>query len=265
MIERLPTLVTRVGHAEHGDNRFRGHGVHDELTGALPYWSLISLAVGHRIMTTDECATLDALSVAACAADPRIWPLKAVRLGSAYGSATVGLCAGMLVTDGVHGPRMSTASAEILLAVRTAVGVDGTDDGLERALEPHFAVRVRPIPGFGVAARGVDERVLAFDDWCTHNARVRGPYWRLMRRIEEIAVRRRRTPVNISGAVAAVLLDVGFAPAQVHLPAMFTVMQNFVANAAEGASEAPTILRELPATVVTYVGVPARKSPRAGS
>lgn len=262
MTERL---VTRVGHAGHGDNRFRGHSVHDTLTGALPYWSLISVAVGHTPLAADDCAMLDALSVAGCAADPRIWPLKAVRVGSAHGSATLGLCAGLLVTDGIHGPRVSAFAATVFDAVMRAVGPDATDDALEAALEPHFAVRVRPIPGFGVAARSVDERVVAFDDWCVRNARLRGPHWQLMRRIEAIAVRRRRTPVNISGAAAAILLDLGFVPSQIHMPALFVIIQNFVANATEGAAQAPAVLRELPAQVVTYVGAPPRKSPRAGS
>lgn len=260
----LPPLSTRVGHAGHGDNRFCGHSVHDELTGTLPYWSLIALSVGRGPLSATDCAILDALSVAGCAADPRIWPLKAVRLGSAHGSATLGICAGMLVTDGVHGPRNSTWAAEVFTSVREAAGDDPDDATLERVLEPHFAVRVRPIPGFGVAARSEDERVIAFDDWRRREGHELGPYWRIMRRIEAIAVRRRRTPVNLSGAVAAVLLDVGFTPAQVHVPAMFTVMQNFVANAAEGAEQAPAVLRELPARVVTYVGKPPRTSPRAG-
>ncbi len=262
MTDSITPLLTHVGHAGHGDNRFRGHGVHG-LTGTLPYWSLISVAVGHRPLSAADCAVLDALSVAACAADPRIWPLKAVRLGSAHGSATLGLCAGLLVTDGVHGPRVSGLAAEVFAVVRREIGDEADEAALEQALERHFAVRVRPIPGFGVAARGADERVTAFTDWCDREGRELGPYWRLMRRIEAIAIRRRRTPVNISGAAAAVLLDLGFAPTQIHLPALFVIMQNFVANAAEGALQAPEVLRELPAAAVRYVGAPPRRSPRS--
>ncbi|MFO0634400.1 MAG: hypothetical protein U0168_16260 [Nannocystaceae bacterium] len=157
-------LSTRVGHAGHGDNRFRGRSVLEELTGTTPYWSLIAIAVGHRALSPDECALLDALSAAGCAADPRIWPLKAVRLGACYGSATAGLVAGLLATDGVHGPRVSALAAQVLLEVGAAVGNrDDDDDVLAAALEPHFAVRVRPIPGFGVAQRPLDERVAAFE------------------------------------------------------------------------------------------------------
>jgi hypothetical protein len=256
-------LSTRVGHAEHGDNRFRGRSVHDELTGALPYWSLVALAVGHTPLSAEQCSVLDALSVASSAADPRIWPLKAVRLGSTYGSATLGLCAGLLVTDGVHGPRACVDAAELIAAVMREVGEDPTDDVLGSALGPRFAARMFPLPGFGVAARDVDERVVAFDDWCSRTGREHGRYWRLMRRIEAIAIGARRTPVNVSGAAAAVLLDLGFSAAQVHLPAVMLVLQNFVANAVEGAAQAPEVLQRLPQDSVRYVGAPPRRSPRA--
>lgn len=264
MSERDPTrLSTRVGHAEHGDNRFRGRSVRDELTGALPYWSLISVAVGHRPLDADECDLLDALSVAACAADPRIWPLKAVRLGSAGGSATLGMCAGLLVTDGVHGPRSTTDAARLFATLRARVGDDDGDDALAAALAPELAARILPLPGFGVAARPLDERVAAFDDWCARAGRSLGPTWALMRRVEARLVAQRRTPVNITGATAALLLDLGFTPAQVHLPALFVAIPNFVANAAEGAAQAPAVLRELPTAAVRYVGRPPRRSPRA--
>ena len=263
MSERDPTrLTTRVGHAEHGDNRFRGRSVRDELTGALPYWSLLSVAVGHRPLGADECELLDALSVAACAADPRIWPLKAVRLGSAGGSATLGMCAGLLVTDGVHGPRSTTDAARLFATIRARLGSDESDDALAAALEPELAARILPLPGCGVAARPLDERVTAFDDWRTRDGRSLGPTWVLMRRVEALLVAKRRTPVNITGAAAAILLDLGFAPAQVHLPALFVAIPNFVANAAEGAEQAPAALRELPTSVVRYVGLPPRRSPR---
>ncbi|MBK8718145.1 MAG: hypothetical protein IPN32_25965 [Deltaproteobacteria bacterium] len=257
-------LRTHVGHAGHGDNRFRGRSVADALTGRTPYWSLISQAVGNRDLSPQECSELDALSAAACAAAPRIWPLKSVRLGAAHGSATAGLVAGLLATDGVHGPRVSGLCAAVLVAVATAIVGHDDDAALEAALERHFAVRVRPIPGFGVAARAQDERVAAFAAWRARAGHDGGRHWALMRRIEAIAIRRRRTPVNISGAAAAVLLDLDFTPAQIHLPAMFVIVQNLVANAVEGAAQAPAILRQLPPDAIEYVGVPPRRSPRAG-
>lgn len=257
-------LRTQVGHAGHGDNRFRGRSVADGLTGNTPYWSLISQAVGNRALTASESRELDALSSAACAADPRIWPLKSVRLGAAHGSATAGLIAGLLATDGVHGPRVSGLAAAVLVEVAAPVGDRDDDDTLERALERHFAVRVRPIPGFGVAARPQDERVEAFARWRARSGVADGRHWALMRRIEAIAIRRRRTPVNISGAAAAVLLDLDFTPAQIHLPAMFVIVQNLVANAVEGAAQAPAVLRQLPPEAIEYVGVAPRRSPRAG-
>jgi hypothetical protein len=253
--ERLPT---RVGHAGWGDNRFRGHSVADELAGATTMWSLLSLAVGHRVLTACESAMLDDLATCSAAADPRIWPLKAIRLGSAWGRFTAGLCTGLLVTDGVHGPEPIVVAMEQLLAIHDELR---RGEELERIVDRRLAEG--RIAGFGVAVRDADERATAYQACLERRGAHELPFWSLLRRIEAITVARRGARMNIGGAMAATLLDLGFAPTDARPIAMMLLVPNLIANAHEGAAQAPAVLQHLPEAAIRYVGPPPRKSPRA--
>lgn len=256
MDERLPT---RVGHADWGDNHFRGHSVAEELAGSTSLWSVLSLASGHRRLTDVEVAMLDDLVTCTLAADPRIWPLKAIRVGSAWGRYTAGLCTGLFVTDGVHGPGPIGVAMEVLLGIRDALAAgESLDDVIDRRLAEGR------IAGYGVAVREADERVTTYEACLERRGLKDLPFWSLLRRVETITVARRRARANIAGAMAATLLDLGFAPANSRPMAMMLLFPNMIANAHEGAAQAPAVLQQLPAAAIRYAGPPPRTSPRAG-
>ena len=256
-------LATRVGHARWGDNRFRGHSVADELAGTTDLWSLVALAVGHRRLGADECAILDDLATCGCAADPRIWPLKAVRLASAFGRFTPGLVAGLLATDGAHGPSAVRSCAESLLALAAELGEAGDDARLEAIVAARLVDPSRPLPGFGVAAREVDERSVTFARCLVRRGVTPGPQWSFFVRVEAATRALRGLSANFGGTMAAILLDLGLAPAQIPAFVLTVLYASLVANAHEGAEQAPAVLRELPPTAIDYVGSPPRRSPRA--
>lgn len=263
MADPLQPLPTRVGHAGWGDNRYCGHGVAAELAGSTTLWSLVSLAVGHRRLTAAESSILDDLATCAAAADPRIWPLKAIRLGAAWGRFTGGLSVGLLATDGIHGPGPVRACTELLSGIRDRLG-DGDDRDLEEIVASLLVDPDRRLAGFGVAVREADERVVAFQRCLERRGLQDLPSWSLMRRVEAITIARRAAPVNISGATAAILLELGFAPSQTPPLFLMVLLPNMLANAHEGAAQAPAVLQRLPASAVRYVGAAPRKSPRAG-
>jgi hypothetical protein len=254
--ERLPT---RVGHAGWDDNRFRGHSVAEELAGSTTMWSVLSLAVGHRSLTALESTMLDDLATCSLAADPRIWPLKAIRVGSAWGDFTAGLCTGLFVIDGMHGPEPIVAAMEQLHAIK---GELGADDELERIVERRLAAG--RIAGFGVAVRDADERATAYQACLERRGAHELPFWSLLRRVEAITLARRGARMNIGGAMGATLLDLGFTPATARPIALMLLVPNLIANAHEGAAQAPAVLQRLPETAIRYCGPPPRKSPRAG-
>jgi hypothetical protein len=196
MVDPVQPVPTRVGHAGWGDNRFRGHGVASELAGSTTLWSLVSLAVGHRRLTAIESTMLDDLATCSAAADPRIWPLKAIRLGGAFGHFTAALGVGLLATDGIHGPGPVRACCEMLLGIRNELG-DGDDRRLDEIVAHLLGDRDCRLAGFGVAVRAADERVVAFETCLERRGLQHLPFWSLMRRVEAITIARRGAPVNI--------------------------------------------------------------------
>ncbi len=257
------SLPTRVGRAQWGDNRFGGLSVMRELAGKASWWRIIARGVAGRDLTMRQCALLDDLAASACAADPRIWPLKAVRIGAAFGHIAPALATGLFATDGLHGPASVTACSALLHAIAEELG-DGDDDRLQQLVDRRLEATIRPLPGFGVARRAHDERVVAFARCVDDRDAAELPWWSLLRRIESIAIARRQTPANIAGATAAALLDCGFTTPQSAALATVVMFPSLLANAHEGAAQAPAVLQRLPATAIRYVGPPPRKSPRAG-
>jgi hypothetical protein len=260
----VPRLPTRVGRAGWGDNRFRGHSVGDQLAGSTDLWSLIALAVGHRRLSPLEHAVLDDLAACGCAADPRIWPLKAVRLASAWGHAAPGLCAGLLATNGAHGPGSVRACAESLLEIAGELG-DGDDTRLAEIVATRLADPERRFHGFGVAAREVDERSITFARCLERRGIAIGAVWALFVRIETVTRRLRGLSANFGGTMAAILLDLGLTPTQLPSFVLTVLYPSLVANAHEGAEQAPAVLRELPRASIRYLGTPPRTSPRAAA
>lgn len=256
-------LPTRVAHAGHGDNRYFGHTVGAELAGRTSWWSIVALACGHAIIAAEDAAVLDDLVACSTVADPRIWPLKLVRVASAWGHPLAALGTAMRAIEGFHGPMPALAAARWFTALRSELG-DVPDPA---ALAESIARRLRddphPLGGFGVAARAEDERVVWLQRCLERRGRCDGVHWRLMRAVEAELVRQRGTPVNISGAAAAILLDLGFAAEAVPWMSLLVLFPNLYANAIEGGAQAPAILRELPPQVVDYRGPPPRRSPRA--
>ncbi len=252
-------IPTRVGHAGHGDNRFRGHSVRDELAGRAGFWTLAVLAVGGRMIDGSDAVILDDLEVCLSAADPRIWPMKIVRLAAAYGSVQTGVCAALLAMESAAiGPSNLRRVAEFLTRLQASVPEDCSDDTFETLLGAHLTER---IPGFGVPFRPRDERVLALQGCLARRGRAEGSYWRLAHRVEKVLLTRHRAPLNIVGACGAVLLDLAISPQQIgSLPLMVT---NHLANAFEGASQRSPALQCLPPDSILFVGTPARRSARA--
>lgn len=249
------TLHTKVGKAEPTENQFRGFAVGADLAGRASNWSALSLAVGHPGLCEERSALLDDLVVCSLAADPHIWPLKVARLLSSYGHVLPGVAAGILCTDGGFvGWAPYAAAATVLSSFADA---DDFDGALEESLQ-----RSQRLPGFGVAFREQDERVVAFRRCVAQRGLDQERYWQTFERLDD-RLRRRGAPANIGSASAAALLDAGFTPSQIGVFGVLLLFPNYVANAVEGADQAPRLLRTLPAEAIEDRTPPARMSPRA--
>lgn len=258
-----PEVETRVGHADWGENRFRGHRVNAELVGVDGWASILSLAAGGRRLAREEAELVEDLAVCSLAADPRIWPLKASRLVASYGSVFATMAAGHLVLDGtMMGPAPTGAAASMLIALKGMLGDRAEDPRAVEDLVDDLLSTGR-VAGFGVAFRGADERVDAIKRCVAARRREGGIYWRLLTALESAVREKRDLHVNLGLAAAAVLLDLGMQPRAITVMMSGFLDLCFYANAVEGAEQKSEGLRRLPDDAVRYEGPPPRLSPRA--
>lgn len=255
MSERIRTNVAA---ARWGDNRYRGFSVRDELAGRIDTWSAISLAVGHRRLTTAEAAVLDDVAVCALAADPRIWPLKIVRLLSSYGHVTTGTIAGIYCTEAARiGWRAYFIAGEFLAELSECADASARQANLSARLS-----RKENLPGYGVAHRDRDERATALSTCLESKGRTTGKHWKLAHEIEDLLAPK-GIHINMGAAGAAVMMDLGFLPTQLLAMGPYLVYANYLANAVEGAAQAPEILQRLPSDTIEDRTPSPRLSPRA--
>jgi hypothetical protein len=256
-------LPTRVGHAEWGDNRAFGHSVAETLVGAETYVGMLSLAVaGHRL-SVEERALLDDLAVAMTVADPRIWPLKLVRVVSSYGGCLAAFAAGELCLDEAFVGHFTTGqAAQTLVDTQEILGDHSGDlDAVTEHVRALLAPRKRLL-GIGVPFRPIDERVVMVSECVGARGRAHLPYWRLFLRFQAALERVKNLRPNIGLAAAAITLDMGFTPRQCAILVASLGSTDFLANAVEGSLQAPPMLRQLPDCVLVYRGREARTSPR---
>jgi len=259
-------IPTGVGHASFGENHFRGYRVGAELAGKETQTGLIALSIGARRLTETERAVLDDIAVVMTVADPRIWPLKLTRVVSAYGSTLPAMAAANLCIErALIGHWTSGTAAQTLVELRETLGdgVDDRDEVRRRALE--FLAQRRRWMGFGVPFREQDERVASLRSCLEKRERTHLTHWRLLETVAEVLYEHKQLRPNIGIAVGAACLDLGYSPREVSLLSVALGQTDYLANAVEGAAQAPEMLRELPAQILRYQGPARRRSPRASA
>lgn len=254
-----PEIVTRVAHAGHDSQRYRGHDLFRELLPSRLSQLFILGITGRRV--SEEVAELveDALLCVAVA-DPRIWPMKIARLASCYGSEEAGLAAPYLaLADARLGPAPFGPAARALVALAEAVGFDPDDDALDAEVERWFRAQRFPA-GFGVPFRAVDERAEALASSLARLGRAHGPYVKLFRRVVDRSRERGGPEPNITLAASAALLDAGFEPAQIVSLMNVAVVASYQPNAIEEASLRSPSLRALPPAWIDDQTAPPRST-----
>lgn len=262
MTSEIPSIETRLGHAGWHDHEVRGVLVFGLDHASATVADLLLLTIGVP-RTDDARAVIRLCAQAGLNPDPRIPPMKLVRLGAAYGNLLTGLATGFAGLQSSYvGMTAVSDAARFLCELQGRLGWSFHDDELDAILRERRRSKAG-LFGFGVAGRPVDERMewlaTRLDD-ALHGPR---PWWCMFERAATLLARYRRRP-NLGGALAAALLDIGCTPEQAHAAACLFGLLPLLGNALEGSEQAPRILRELPATIaVDYVGAPARTSPRA--
>jgi hypothetical protein len=253
------TIVTRVGMAGWGDNRFRGRSVRDQLLGSTSLSQLLALAIGVEL-SCEEAEFLDEIAVAVTLADPHIWPVKLTRVVGAYGGSPMpGMVAGVLATDGVGlGPGSVRPAATWLSGLAAGDRRPGSVTEEVRARLD----RSERLPGFGVPARPVDERVEMIAACVQARGRGHLRHWATWQEVVT-ETRRRKLEPNIASGFSAAALDLGFKTDHVVVVAHLSAMACFLSNAVEGAAEPSELLQSVPRALLDYRGPARRRSSRA--
>jgi hypothetical protein len=247
-------MRTAVGSAGFDDHRFRGFSLYRDLLGVESFTAMIALAIDGVRRTADEAAMLDDLAAAVCVADPRIWPCKLARVSAGYGSPLAGVAASTYaMQDALIGPWTAQGAAEFL----EACGTSASREELSRQISAK-----KRVLGFGVPARGRDERVLALSERIKARGRETLPWWKVTEALIDLMRSERGIEPNISIAFAAACLDLGFAPKQIGLLATALWQLVPIANAAEGSEQ--SVLQQMPFGTVEYVGAAPRATMRRG-
>jgi hypothetical protein len=195
--------------------------------------------------------------------------MKIIRLLGAYGGVMAAVAGGFAYQERAHiGTWTAGAAARDLVDLRAALEAAGASTSASREAAISLVLGAwraegRRLAGFGIPARPVDERAVAFRRRLEVLGRRGAPYWRLAEETESALAGRRPLPLNIAGAAAAACLDLGFLPRQIAVLTIAFAQHSFVGNALEGADAAPAALRRLPGSAVSYQGPSDRLSPRA--
>lgn len=256
-------LPTQVAHADYEEHMFCGRKLFAELQGRTTFVALIARSLGmQRTLTADELGVLDDLAVITTVADPRIWPLKLIRVISSYGSIYPAWAAAHLCLDrAMIGPDACGRAATVFVSLRAQLE-GASDTAIDEELDRRFPSMLPPV-GFGVPFRTGDERVGAVRAALASRGRVDLPNWKFFERLAVRFREHRNFVPNIGAAFSAAALDLGFDASAVSPLATALVEAAFVPNAVEGRTQSPEILRTLPPSHVEYRGKEPRTSPRA--
>lgn len=264
MSTKVPPLTTELGHAGWRDHEVRGVIVFELDPRTVSIIDLVVLTLGIPIDRDDARLVVTICAQAVLNPDPRIPPMKLVRIGAAHGSAQSALAVGMVGMQGSYvGMSAIADSAGFLHGVVTEVGWDASDEVLETALEARKRART-DVFGYGVPGRPIDERFMWISGQLDAAIRRPRPWWRMYERIGAWMARGSRGP-NVSGAIGAALLDLGCTVDHVGALACLFTLPPLLGNAYEGAEQRPEVIQRLPEGVVDYVGQAPRESPRAAA
>lgn len=254
-----PHLKTELGHASFDDHEVRGVVVFELDPRSTTLFDLALLTLGIRADKDDAKFVLTVCTQAALNPDPRIPPMKLVRLGAAYGGLLPALAAGLAgIERSLVGMSAVTDAARFLHDFVAEVGWNATDEQIDAALQERRQSR-SIIFGFGVPGRPVDERARWMSLRLAEGVRPPRPWWEMYERIRS----RLSFNPNLGAVFAAALLDLGCTPDQVGAISCVVNLLPLLGNAHEGSLQAPPALQQLPEEAVRYVGPPARESPRA--
>jgi citrate synthase len=254
---------TAISKVEPNKILLRGYRI-EELMGRVSFAQAVFLTLKGELPTEAEARMIDAILVSCV--DHGTTPqstIAAITAASAGSPLTAAVAAGVLAISRHHGG----AIEECMLFLREAVALsEKTEEPIEaaKAIVAEYGGAGRRIPGYGHLIHTADPRTARLfelaDELCLSGKCV------AMAELVERALeeeRGRKLPLNADGAIAAVLLDMGFAPELANAFFIISRLPGLVAHIQEELARYKP-LRKIDPYSTEYDGPPERKYPGPG-
>lgn len=207
-----PKIVTGIGNAELHRVLVRGYDLNKDLVGKITFTDMTSLILRGRLPTPNEAKMLDALLII-LVEHGMVSHVIAARLvyHCAPEAIQAAVAAGLCGAGSVH-LGSSEWSAKMLVEALTPDSQNPDLDAVAASIFDDYATRKQRLPGIGhrTHAEGDPRADTLFG--VAKDTGVYGRYCELLQRLSRVASERRKRliPVNVTGAIAAIALDMGF-------------------------------------------------------
>lgn len=206
-----PLIVTSLGKAELDRVLVRGHDLTGELLGTISFTDMVSLILRGQLPTSDERRMLDALLVI-LVEHGLVTHVVAARFvyHNAPEAMQAAVAAALLGAGSKHLGSSEWCARMLQEAVPTGSAGGDLDRVAQDTVEGYLARR-RYIPGIGhrTHSQGDPRAQRLFE--IARETGFHGTYSQLLQRISVVAGERsgQGVPVNVTGAIAAIALDMG--------------------------------------------------------
>ncbi|WP_224089884.1 citryl-CoA lyase [Arthrobacter sp. StoSoilB13] len=248
---------TDIGEVEKDDVIIRGHRL-SQLIGNTSYSEMMYLVLTGKRATPGQARVLDALLVSVM--EHGISPSSTItRMLASYGvPIQVGIAAGVTTFGDIQGGAGQQLALKLQSVVhRIAEDGEVTDESLQRAAKEIVAdsrARREPLEGFGHPQHGADPRFPILMGIAKEEG-VFSHHSTLLAHLEHELSQAvgRKIPANVDGAIAALILDLGFTWETTRI---FLVAPRSVGLAAHYLEEVAqgNTWRHVPADQVNYTG-----------
>jgi citrate synthase len=190
----------------------RGYDLNKELVGKITFTEMISLMLRGRLPTPDEAKMLDALLVI-LVEHGMVSHVVAARLiyHCAPEAIQAAVAAALCGAGSVH-LGSSEWSAKMLTDALPPDKQDADLDAVATAIFEDYSRRKQRLPGIGhrTHAEGDPRAEILFK--IANETKIYGKYSELMQKLSKVASERRKRliPVNVTGAIGAIALDMGY-------------------------------------------------------
>ncbi len=230
MTEAWKTAITQI---EPNHVRVRGHDI-GQLMGSVGFGAAVYLILRGELPDEKTARLMDAILVSSIdhgATPPSA--LAARTIASTGGSLGASVAAGILAINRYHGGAIEDCARQLAhIAQRCEPGGD-TPDKVAGAFLDELKLAGGRMSGFGHRVHTSDPRTLQMFELAV-DAGVDGRHMKAARAVERVfASSGRKLPMNVDGAIAAVLADMGFEPASMNGLFMIARVPGLIAHALE--------------------------------